>query len=214
MTGYLPSFCFRSIHLYSRIRRDAALYAPPPKRQAHCRGRPPKHGHRLPTPQQLSLTTRTWITIQVSIRGQLLTRLVHVRGVLWYGVCPTALVRWVIVRDPEGKEPADSQSSQLLRNCPLEVPVLPLRQSIGKLPEQPCGSVLLAFGLEMFDKPINVICGFDGGDAHGHGPLYESILNGPGPYAGKEVIWRSASQQTPTCQPRSLSTQHATASGH
>jgi hypothetical protein len=95
------------VHLYSRIRRDAALYAPPPKRQPKRRGRPPKHGHRLPTPQQLSLTARTWIQIQVSIRGQSLTRLVHVRDVLWYGVCQTALVRLVIVRDPEGKEPDD-----------------------------------------------------------------------------------------------------------
>ena len=95
------------VHLYSRMRRDAALYAPPPKRQDKRRGRPRKHGHRLPTPQQLSQSARTWIKTPVQIRGQSLTRLVHVREVLWYAVCPTAMVQLVIVRDPQGKEPDD-----------------------------------------------------------------------------------------------------------
>jgi hypothetical protein len=71
------------------------------------RGRPRKRGHRLPTPEQLSQSARKWTKTQVHIRGQLLTRLVHVREVLWYAVCPHALVRLVIVRDPEGQEPDD-----------------------------------------------------------------------------------------------------------
>jgi hypothetical protein len=95
------------VQLYSRIRRDAALFAPPPKRGVKRRGRPRKHGHRLPTPKELSQSARTWVKIQVQIRGQCLTRLVHVRDVLWYAVCPQALIRLVIVRDPEGKEPDD-----------------------------------------------------------------------------------------------------------
>jgi len=95
------------VQVYSRMRRDAALYAPPPKRKGKHRGRPRKHGHRLPTPQRLSLSVRIWIKTPVQIRGQWLTRLVHVRQVLWYAVCPTALVLLVIVRDPAGKEPDD-----------------------------------------------------------------------------------------------------------
>jgi hypothetical protein len=95
------------VHLYSRMRRDAAIFAPPPKRSVKRRGRPCKHSHRLPTPEALSQSARTWVKTQVQIRGQQLTRLVHVRDVLWYAVCPQALVRLVIVRDPEGKEPDD-----------------------------------------------------------------------------------------------------------
>jgi hypothetical protein len=95
------------VQLYSRMRRDAALYAPPPKRSPKRRGRPRKHGHRLPNPSQLAQSARTWIKTPVQIRGQSLTRLVHVRDVLWYSVSPTALVRLVIVRDPQGKEPDD-----------------------------------------------------------------------------------------------------------
>jgi hypothetical protein len=95
------------VHLYSRMRRDAAIYAPPPKRTVKRRGRPRKHGHRLPTPKALSQSARTWVKTQVQIRGQELTRLVHVRDVLWYAVCPHALVRLVIVRDPAGQEPDD-----------------------------------------------------------------------------------------------------------
>ena len=97
----------KRVLLYSRMRRDAAIYAPPPKRPAHRRGRPSKRGHRLPTPEKLSQSARSWIKTQVQIRGRSLTRLVHVRNVLWYAVCPTAMVRLVIVRDPEGKEPDD-----------------------------------------------------------------------------------------------------------
>jgi hypothetical protein len=95
------------VHLYSRMRRDAAFYAPPPKRTVKRRGRPRKHGHRLPTPKALSQSSRTWVKTQVQIRGQELTRLVHVCDVLWYAVCTHALVRLVIVRDPAGKEPDD-----------------------------------------------------------------------------------------------------------
>ncbi len=95
------------VHIYSRMRRDAAIFAPPPKRRPKSRGRPPKRGKRLPTPQQLSKSEQHWLQIQVQIRSQLLTRLVHVRDVLWYAVCRTAMVRLIIVRDPEGKEPDD-----------------------------------------------------------------------------------------------------------
>ena len=43
----------------------------------------------------------------VDVRGSTQTRQVYSRDVLWYGVCRTALVRLVIVRDPNGIEPDD-----------------------------------------------------------------------------------------------------------
>jgi len=95
-------------HLTSRIRRDAALYqaAPPPTGK---RGRPRTKGERLPTPAKLSetLPKKAWTTVEVVVRGKTLTKLVHVRDVLWYKVNRTRLVRLVVVRDPNGVEPDD-----------------------------------------------------------------------------------------------------------
>ncbi len=92
----------------SRMRRDAALYQPAP---AHTgtRGRPRTKGERLPTPTQLSetLPDRSWAAVRVDVRGTTMTALVHVRDVLWYRVNKHHLVRLVIVRDPEGRQPDD-----------------------------------------------------------------------------------------------------------
>lgn len=92
----------------SRMRRDAALYqaAPPPTGK---RGRPRTKGERLPTPTALSasLPKRSWRKVEVDVRGTTVTKLVHVRDVLWYRVNKHHLVRLVIVRDPDGVEPDD-----------------------------------------------------------------------------------------------------------
>lgn len=92
----------------SRMRRDAALYQAAPPRTGK-RGRPRTKGDRLPTPTQLSKTLpkRAWRQVEVQVRGKNLTRLVHVRDVLWYQVNKTDLVRLIIVRDPEHVEPDD-----------------------------------------------------------------------------------------------------------
>jgi len=95
------------VYLTSRMRRDAALYAPPPPRRKGARGRPRKRGRRLPTPEQLAETQHGWRKVSVNIRGKPAKRLVLVRDVLWYAVCPQRPVRLVISRDPEGKEHDD-----------------------------------------------------------------------------------------------------------
>lgn len=124
MTGWLPDRSFHlcadgayatlagaglpRTHLTSRMRRDAALYqAPPPP--TGKRGRPRSRGERAPTPAQLSLTLpkRAWTPVEADIRSTTVTRLVHVRDVLWYRVNKSDLVRLVIVRDPDRIEPDD-----------------------------------------------------------------------------------------------------------
>jgi hypothetical protein len=94
--------------LTSRMRRDAALFEPPPPRTGR-RGRPRMKGDRLPTPAQLSdtLPQRAWNTVQVNVRGKTVQRLVHTRDILWYKVNKHDLVRLVIVRDPDGVQPDD-----------------------------------------------------------------------------------------------------------
>ncbi len=92
----------------SRMRRDAALYQAPPPPTGR-RGRPRSKGDRIPTPAQLSKTVpdKDWATVEADVRGTTVTRLVHLRDVLWYRVNKTDLVRLVIVRDPDGIEPDD-----------------------------------------------------------------------------------------------------------
>jgi len=95
-------------HVTSRMRRDAALYAPSPPRKRGQRGRPRKKGRRLPSPEQLARRVRRgWITTTVDIRGKSVERRLLCRPVLWYHVCPNRLVLLVIVRDPLGKQPDD-----------------------------------------------------------------------------------------------------------
>ncbi|TWP32178.1 IS701 family transposase [Leekyejoonella antrihumi] len=96
------------VDVTSRMRRDAALYEAPPPRTGK-RGRPRLRGQRLPTPTQLSELTPDdqWTTIYADQRGTTITRLVHVRDVLWYQVNRHALVRLVIVRGPNGAQPDD-----------------------------------------------------------------------------------------------------------
>ncbi|WP_347351363.1 transposase [Intrasporangium sp.] len=100
----LPS----GVQLTCRMRRDAALYQAAPPRTGK-RGRPRTKGDRLPTPAQLSKTlpARVFTGEQVDVRGATVTTLVHVTDVLWYAVNKTSLVRLVIVRDPDGKQPDD-----------------------------------------------------------------------------------------------------------
>ena len=95
--------------VYSRMRRDAALYAAPPARKKGQRGRPRKRGERLPTPTQWAdtLPQSSWKSATVAVRGKTQQRFVVSQTVLWYKTCPDALVLMVLVRDPAGREPDD-----------------------------------------------------------------------------------------------------------
>ena len=95
--------------VYSRMRRDAALYEAPPARKKGQRGRPRKRGERLSTPAQWAdtLPQSSWKSATVVVRGKTQQRLVFSQTVLWYTTCPDALVLMVLVRDPAGREPDD-----------------------------------------------------------------------------------------------------------
>jgi hypothetical protein len=91
----------------TRIRRNAALYAPPQPRRPGQRGRPRKKGARLPTPPELAARATDWRRQQVRIRGQLVERDLWFQDLLWYETCGERVVRLVVVRDPEGKQADD-----------------------------------------------------------------------------------------------------------
>ena len=104
----------------SRMRSDAALFDPPPPKTGK-RGRPRKKGKRLPTPPKLAASAKAWQEVELDWRGEKKTRLVWTKDVLWYRVCPEALVRLVVVRDPEGIEHDDYFFTTDLEMAPDEV---------------------------------------------------------------------------------------------
>lgn len=97
------------VNLVSRIRRDAAIYALPPKRRPRGkRGRRRLKGKRLPTPKEIAARRKKgWTTITVLRQGQEVKRQVLGITCLWYHVCRTEPIRLVIVRDPAGREKDD-----------------------------------------------------------------------------------------------------------
>ena len=104
----------------SRMRRDAALFGPPPPPTGR-RGRPSKKGKRLGTPVELAKTATGWKTVEVDWRGTKVIKQLWSREVLWYRVCPDVMVRLVIVRDPTGVEPDDFFFTTDLNMAPGEV---------------------------------------------------------------------------------------------
>ena len=73
-------------HITSRLRRDAALFAPlsPTRRRKSRRGRPRTKGRPLPTPQKTAQHCRSWQKATVNRRGKLLHRFVYNQQVLWH----------------------------------------------------------------------------------------------------------------------------------
>jgi hypothetical protein len=93
------------VTVITRLRLDAALYEPAPPRSGK-RGRPRKKGKRLPTLQAILDDRQTiWQSVKVNwYDGQ--TRLMEITSqtAVWYhsGKPPVSL-RWVLIRDPQGK---------------------------------------------------------------------------------------------------------------
>ena len=92
-----------NVHVLSRLRPDAALWARPGRRRPGQRGRPRKRGHRLPTPRAMAATRRRWDALPLTLYGRQVTPLVFGCTALWYGALRDQPVRIVVVRDPSGR---------------------------------------------------------------------------------------------------------------
>ena len=94
------------VTLITRLRLDAALYAPAPARSAGQKGRPRRKGQRLPTlAERLTRTDTRWSRVRVPWYGGAWRWLeVASDRAVWYhsGLSPVAL-RWVLIRDPKGR---------------------------------------------------------------------------------------------------------------
>jgi hypothetical protein len=92
-----------NVQVVSRLRLDAALWAPTPRHRPGRKGRPRRRGARLPNPQHLAARCRRWQTIEVALYGRRVTTQVLPLRAFWYAALRTAPVRIVVVRDPHGK---------------------------------------------------------------------------------------------------------------
>lgn len=91
----------------TRLRLDAAIYAPPPPQDPHRRGRPAKKGAKLPKLNEVLEDANTkWIklTMPYWYGGERCVLEAATGTAVWYSSgMPPAHIRWVLVRDPAGE---------------------------------------------------------------------------------------------------------------
>jgi hypothetical protein len=95
------------VYMVTRLRLDAALYEPAPPREPGKRGRPRLKGKRLPTLKQVLQDRKTeWTEVTVQDwygQGPTVVELASDTAVWYHSGKPPLPIRWVLIRDPEGK---------------------------------------------------------------------------------------------------------------
>jgi hypothetical protein len=101
--------CVRFAHpvtVITRLRLDAALYAPAPPPQPKQKGRPRVKGKRLPTlHHRIADPTTRWTTVIVPrwySQGPREVEIVSETCVWYHTGMPVVPMRWVLIRDPQG----------------------------------------------------------------------------------------------------------------
>ena len=119
--------------LISRLRLDANLFAPPLPRHAHTIGRPALKGQPLPKLKTLLTAPNVqWRRITVSAwYGHTEQKALDITSdtALWYrrGTPPTP-IRWVLVRDPDGRRDPQAFSSTNTALDPADIIALFVRR--------------------------------------------------------------------------------------
>jgi DDE superfamily endonuclease len=114
----------QQVTLVTRLRLDAALYHPPAPHPPGKRGRKPTKGKRQRSLKVWAARSDTpWEAVDMDWYGGVRKRLsVFSRTALWYtsGVAPVA-IRFVLVRDPEGKLPDAAFLCTDLQSSPAQI---------------------------------------------------------------------------------------------
>lgn len=109
----------------TRLRLDAALYAPAPPRKPKQNGRPRKKGMRLPTlAHRVTDPATCWQLITVAPWYGQKERRVHITSAtaIWYhSGLPPVPIRWVLIRDPAGKFAPQALLSTKLDVDPVQI---------------------------------------------------------------------------------------------
>jgi hypothetical protein len=92
-----------TVHVISRLRLDAALWARPGRRRPGQKGRPRRRGRRLPSLKAMAATRRRWAPLPLTLYGRRVSPLVFTVTALWYHALRDQPVRIVVVRDPTGR---------------------------------------------------------------------------------------------------------------
>ena len=94
------------VSMITRLRLDAALYDPAPPREKGTKGAPRKKGARQPSlTQRLADPKTTWERVTLAWYGGTKRSVELASGTaVWYhSAKPVVPIRWVLIRDPEGK---------------------------------------------------------------------------------------------------------------
>lgn len=97
----------RHVTQITRLRLDAALYAPAPPRQSGQRGRPRRKGQRLPPLKKVLDDPKTvWqkLTVDWYSQGQRTVEIASGTAVWFHPGLPCVPLRWLLIRDPEGRQ--------------------------------------------------------------------------------------------------------------
>jgi hypothetical protein len=96
-----------AVCVITRLRLDAALYEPAPPRTPKQNGRPRKKGMRLPTLEKiLTSSTTRWKMVTMADwygEGARHVQITSSTAVWYHSGKPVVPVRWVLIRDPEGR---------------------------------------------------------------------------------------------------------------
>lgn len=103
LTRFAQRYASR-LTLVSRFHSDAALYAPPPKRSSHTKGRPRVVGRKLPAPQEVVAQTKRRKRLTVNWYGGESRQVEVVTGTGWWYQKGAGAVQvlWVFVHDLSG----------------------------------------------------------------------------------------------------------------
>lgn len=108
-----------------RFRLDAALYQPAPEQKANTKGRPRKKGKRLPTLEQVAAHPQTvWQRVTIPNWYGQRNRTVEIvsHTAVWYhSGMPPVPIRWVLIRDPQGKFKTQALLSTCLTLDPCQI---------------------------------------------------------------------------------------------